>query len=158
MGICAHRKLMGKAIGMICLIFTVGVAASACAPQIQNHGYLPPQEDLDQIKLGVDTRSSIAETVGAPSAGGVVTEGGMFYVRSQMRTVAMFAPQEVDRQVVAISFNGAGTVSNVERFGLERGKVVPLARRVTTSSVGDKSFLRQLLGNIGRFNPAGLGG
>ena len=74
------------------------------------------------------------------------------------RTVGPLAPQEIDRQVVAISFSDRGVVQNVERFGLEKGQVVPLTRRVTSSPVSDKSFIRQLLGNIGRFNPAGLGG
>jgi hypothetical protein len=31
---------------------------------------------------------------------------------------------------------------------------VPLSRRVTTSSVQRKGFLRQILGNIGNLNPA----
>jgi hypothetical protein len=41
-------------------------------------------------------------------------------------------------------------VSNIERFGLEDGKVVPLARRITDTAVTDKSLLRQLFGNIGK--------
>ncbi len=74
------------------------------------------------------------------------------------RTVGPLAPKEIDRQVVAISFSDTGVVENVERFGLERGQVVPLSRRVTDTGVVDNTFLRQLLGNIGRFNPTGFGG
>lgn len=131
---------------------------AACAPQYANHGYIPPQEDLDQIVVGVDTRASVEETIGVPVTSGVVEDGGYYYVRSRERTFGALAPKMVDRQVLAISFDSAGVVSNVERFGLERGQMVPLSRRVTTSGVGNTSFLRQLLGNIGRFNPAGLAG
>ena len=56
--------------------------------------------------------------------------------------------------MVAISFDSAGVVSNIERFGLEDGKVVPLARRITDTAVTDKSFLRQLFGNIGKLGGA----
>ncbi|MFT5786619.1 MAG: hypothetical protein ACI9KK_001979, partial [Ascidiaceihabitans sp.] len=42
------------------------------------------------------------------------------------------------------------------RFGLEDGQVVPLARRVTSTAVSNKSFLRQLIGNIGRVGTGGL--
>ena len=42
-------------------------------------------------------------------------------------------------------------VSNVETFGLERGRVVSLSRRVTDGSVTDISFIGQLLGNLGNF-------
>ena len=72
----------------------------------------------------------------------------------RQRVIGPLAPKEIDRQVVAISFSDNGVVTNVERFGLERGRVVPLSRRVTSSSVRDQSLLRQLLGNIGRFSPA----
>jgi outer membrane protein assembly factor BamE (lipoprotein component of BamABCDE complex) len=68
------------------------------------------------------------------------------------------APRETEREVVAVSFDSNGVVQNVERFGLERGNVVTLDRRVTSSPISDKSFIRQLLGNIGRFNPAALAG
>ena len=73
------------------------------------------------------------------------------------RAIGQLASKEIERQVVAISFSSNGVVQNIERFGLERGEVVQISRRVTSSSVKDKSFLRQLLGNIGRFSP-GFGG
>jgi outer membrane protein assembly factor BamE (lipoprotein component of BamABCDE complex) len=131
---------------------------SACTAQYVNHGYIPPAEDLDQIVVGVDTRSSVEEIIGTPSTAGVVNDSGFYYVRSRRRTIGALAPKVIERQVLAISFDTAGVVTNVERFGLERGQVVPLARRVTTSGVGNSGFLRQLLGNLGRFNPAALAG
>jgi hypothetical protein len=45
-------------------------------------------------------------------------------------------------------------VQNIERFGLEDGQVVPLARRITRSGDGDISFIRKLFGNIGALNAA----
>jgi outer membrane protein assembly factor BamE (lipoprotein component of BamABCDE complex) len=129
------------------------MAVAGCQPQFQNHGYIPPQEDLDQIEVGRDTRTSVAEKVGVPASSGLLTDSGYYYVRARKRSIGPLAPKEIERQVVAISFSSSGVVQNVERFGLERGKVVPLSRRVTESSVSNKAFLRQLLGNIGRFNP-----
>jgi outer membrane protein assembly factor BamE (lipoprotein component of BamABCDE complex) len=129
--------------GAVCL--TIG----ACTPTYKNHGYIPPQEDLDAIIVGVDTRASVEETVGPPSSGGVLNDGGYYYVRSRLRTFGPTAPKEIERQLVAISFDSAGVVSNIERFGLENGQVVPLTRRVTDTAVSNKTFLRQLIGNIG---------
>ena len=108
--------------------------------------------------MGVDTRASVEESIGAPVTSGVVNDGGYYYVRSRRRTLGAFAPQVIEREVVAISFDGAGVVTNVERFGLERGQVVPLSRRVTTSGVSNSNFLRRLLSSLGRFNPAGAAG
>ena len=139
-------------------VFVLAIGVAGCAPQFNNYGYVPPEEDLALIAVGTDTRETVADKVGVPSSSGVLNSSGFYYVRMRTRTIGPMAPQEIDRQVVAVSFNDAGIVQNVERFGLERGQVVPLSRRVTSSPVSDNSFLRQLLGNIGRFNPAGFGG
>ena len=135
-------------IGIVCL------ALSACAATYDNHGYAPSDEDLEQIIVGVDTRDSVIDLVGRPGAAGVLNDSGYYYVKSRRRNFAYRAPQEIDRQVVAISFDQAGVVTNIERFGIERGRVITLSRRVTDSNTQGVSFIRQLLGNLGNFNPA----
>ena len=132
---------------------TAAFALSACATTVRNHGYVPSEEDLAEIIVGVDTRDSVAETVGTPSASGVLDDGGYYYVRSQISYQGLREPRVIDRELVAISFTDTGVVENIERFGLQDGRPVQLTRRVTSSSVRDQSFLRQLLGNLGRFNP-----
>ena len=127
-------------------------ALGACATQYRNHGYVPNEEDLQEIVVGVDTRDTVAESVGTPSAGGVLNDSGYYYVKTQVRHFAYQAPKVVDRQLVAITFDKRGVVANVERFTLEDGQVVPLSRRITTTGIGDISFLRQLMSNIGRFS------
>ena len=139
-------------------VLVCAVLLGACQAQYDNHGYIPPEEDLRQINVGADTKDTVAEKIGVPVSSGVLTNSGYYYVRMRTRTLGPLAPREIERQVVAISFTDAGVVQNVERFGLERGRVVPLTRRVTSSPVSNSSFLRQLLGNIGRFTPGALGG
>ena len=132
------------------------VLAVACTPVFRNHGYVPSDDELNEIVVGVDTRATVDDVIGAPSAGGLLEGGDYYYVRTRVRHFGMLEPQITERQVLAISFDDAGVVKNIERFGLEDGKVVPLTRRVTSSSVEGKGFLRQLLGNLGRFNPSTL--
>lgn len=143
---------------MMALALAGMLALGACSAQYRNHGYVPPEEDLQQIQIGSDTKETVSEKIGVPASSGVLTNSGYYYVRMRTRAFGPLAKQEIDRQVVAISFSEQGVVQNVERFGLEKGRVVELTQRVTSSPVSDKSFIRQLLGNIGRFNPAGLGG
>ena len=114
MGIRSTIRITG--IGLLCL--TLG----ACTPSYRNHGYMPPEDVLDQIVVGVDTRASVEETAGPPGASGVVNGGGYDYVRSRTRTLGFLAPDEIDRQVLAISFDPSGVVSNIETFGLEKGQ------------------------------------
>lgn len=130
--------------------------AAACTAQYRNHGYMPPEEDIANVILGVDTRESVSETLGTPTAGGVLTDGGFYYVRSQFKTVGPFRPQETTRELLAVTFNANGTVANIERFGLEDGQVVTLSRRVTDNGLNNISFIRQLLGNLGNFDPSAI--
>lgn len=133
------------------IVATLAIAVlGACTPIVRNHGYVPLEEDLALLTVGVDTRETVATTVGAPGAGGVIDTGGYYYVRSRWETVAWRKPREVDRQLVAISFDDNGVVENIERFGLEDGRVVPLSRRVTRTTIRNISFISQLLGSFGR--------
>ena len=136
------------------VLFGVAIlSVSACTAVYRNHGYVPSAQELAEIKVGVDTRDSVAETVGAPSSSGVLNDGGYYYVATRMRHYGPAQPKVVSRELVAISFDQRGTVRNVERYSLADGRVVALERRVTSSGVEDKTFLRQLVGNLGRFNP-----
>lgn len=138
------------------LAAALAFALAACSPIIRQHGYVPPEEDLNLITVGVDTRETVADLVGRPSSSGVLTDGGYYYVASTQRVFGPMEPRVIDREVVAISFDPSGVVSNVERFGLERGVVVPLSRRVTYSNSTDPGFLRQVFRNIGRIDPSRL--
>lgn len=129
------------------------VALGACTEIVRNHGYTPSEEDLATIAVGKDTRDTVAFKVGRPSAGGLMQDGGWYYVQSRWSHRGASAPKEVDRQVVAVSFDPRGRVSNIERFGLADGQVVALSRRVTDTNIKGIGLIRQLMGNLGRFNP-----
>ena len=139
-------KHVRRAIIASCLIGLV-----ACTTQYRNHGYAPTPEELAAIKVGVDTRDSVAEAVGTPSAGGVLDEGGYYYVRSQVRHYGARKPKVVDRRLVAITFDNRGYVRNIEEFTLEDGNLVPLTRRITDNDIENPGFLRQIIGNIGNY-------
>ena len=127
------------------------LAAVACTELYRNHGYVPPEEDLALVEIG-DSRAEVSQAVGPPSATGLLTSEGWYYVKSRYRDYGWREAVEVDREVVAISFAG-DAVTNIERFGLEEGRVVPLSRRVTEAETEGIGFLQQLFGNLGNFDP-----
>jgi len=83
---------------------------------------------------------------------GVIDDRGWYYVKSDYERFLWRAPVETDREVVAVSFTETGVVENIERFGLENGRVVALNRRVTTSNTRGVGFLRQLFSNLGNID------
>ena len=135
------------------ILLTAALALSACSAQFRNHGYIPPEDQLQELVVGIDTRASVEDLVGTPTAGGVLEGGDFYYVAHTVRTFGPRRPQVIDRQVLAMSFDEEGVLQNIERFGLEAGRVVVLERRVTDSGVTDTPFLRQLLGAFGRIDP-----
>lgn len=132
------------------------VLATACSTIYRNHGYVPAEAELATVAIG-DTRDQVNEKIGRPTASGLLNDVGWFYVQSRFAYRGAFEGREIDRQVVAITFTDAGTVANIERFGLERGKVVPLSRRVTETNIKGIGFIRQLLGSFGRIGPGAIG-
>jgi outer membrane protein assembly factor BamE (lipoprotein component of BamABCDE complex) len=147
------KRVGAKAKGLVKLAAIGGVMLlGACSEVIRNHGYAPTDVELQDVIVGVDTRDTVASSIGEPAASGVLREGGWYYVGSTKRHYAYRKPKEIDRQVVAITFNAAGVVENVERFGLENGQVVALSRRVTETTVRDVTFIRQIIRNIGRID------
>ena len=139
-----------KTVGMTCL----AVALAACTPTYRNHGYVPLQEDLQNLVVGVDTRETVDDVVGPPSSAGMLSGGDYYYVRSRVKEVGMYRPEVIEREVLAISFAPNDTIANIETFSLADGNIVPLTRRVTDSSVVGSGFLRQILGNFGNINPS----
>lgn len=130
-----------------------GLALAACSSVYRKHGYVPAPDLLAEVVPGVDTRDSVAESIGIPSSTGVLNDSGYYYVATRFRHYGAAAPKPVARDLVAISFDAQGVVEGIRRYSLEDGRVVPLERRVTDSSVEDSTFLRQLLGNLGNFGP-----
>ncbi len=127
-------------------------AMIACSPVYRNHGYVPAPDELALVEVGVDTRETVGQKVGRPSTSGLLNDVGWFYVQSRYKNVGYREPQEIDRQVLAITFNEAGIVDNISTYGLEDGKVVAISRRVTESNIKGIGFIRQLLGSLGRIS------
>lgn len=145
------RRAAGRIAGRIVVAVAL-VALVACTPVYRNSGYIPSDEELAQVTVGEDTRETVGVKVGRPSAAGLLNDIGWYYVQSRFKQRGLLPPLEEDRQVVAITFTEEGIVENIERFGLEQGRVVPLSRRVTDTNVKGAGLIAQLFRNIGGLN------
>lgn len=123
----------------------------ACSATYTNHGYVPSDVELENLLVGVDTRATVDEIIGRPSSTGVLSDGAWYYISSRVEYYAYRKPEIIDRTILAISFDDNDVVQNIERFGLEDGRVITFSRRVTTASVKGSTFWRQLINSIGNF-------
>lgn len=153
----ATRAAIGRAMRFGLAGFLM-VMVAACSTIYRNHGYVPTDDELATVEVGKDTRETLTEKIGRPTASGLLNDVGWFYVQSRWSYRGAFEPREIERQVVSITFSETGTVQNIERFGLEQGRVVPLSRRVTETNVKGMGIIRQLLGSFGRLSPGAITG
>lgn len=133
-------------------VCAVALTLGACVATFQSHGYVPEQDALDELVVGVDTRGSLEDLVGPPSSTGVMADEGWFYISSKIRHYAYTRPQVIERQLVAVTFDDEDTIVNIQRFGLEDGNVITLNRRVTELPVKGPSVLGQILGTFGNID------
>lgn len=151
----ARSGFIHKALRLGGLAVLAG-AIVACAPINRYHGFIPPAEELATLQIGATTKEQAVALFGPPVADRSWVDNTIYYASSHFEQFGPFAPVEVDRQVLALSFDSADRLRNVARYTLEDGRVVTLERRVTDDGIADVTFLGQLLGSFGRVDAGAL--
>ena len=146
------QSKLGNMIKLIAAGFIL-LGVAACTDTFTDHGYVPTQAELDNVNIGADDRSRVKEAIGSPSSTGVLQDGAWYWISSRVRFRAYHKPEITRRTIVAISFDNNNRVTNVERFGIEDGRIISFSRRVTSSGVGGTTFFSQLISSLGNFAP-----
>ena len=140
-----------------CYIFLFGVSLltfclTACDSRVHTRGNFLDPDKLVDIRPGEISRNEVLEILGSPSSIVPFSNDTWYYISQRTETLAFFEPEIKKRQVVVISFDKVGKVTNIEILGLEKGQnITPVARKTITH--GNKlTVLEQLVGNLNRFN------
>ncbi len=149
-GIGRYRGTLLAAVGL-----AVVMAAAACTPRIDQRGNRPDEEQVVLINPGVDDKNRVAELIGTPSTISTFDDRTWYYISKRTETMAFFDPELVDQEVLAISFDEGGIVENMRVYGPEDGRTIAYVDRTTPTEGNELTFIQQLLGNLGRFNPEG---
>jgi outer membrane protein assembly factor BamE (lipoprotein component of BamABCDE complex) len=135
-------------------LLAAAAATSACAPTHTYNGFLPDRnnQEIPDPQVGVDTRDTVVARFGSPSTTAVYDGTSWYYVSQVQESVAFYNPRITERRVMVVRFDGE-TVAGVEKYGLERGRLVNYSDDVTPTRGRELGFLEQLLGNVGRAPP-----
>lgn len=118
-----------------------------CAGQIDRHGHLFTEVDLQQIQPGM-SQDQVRLTLGTPDTKGTLNGDVFYYISSTRKTLPMGRPKVIDRKIVAIYFNEQQTVKSVEHFSLKDGRIINIISGETPTYGKKLSALEQLIGNI----------
>jgi outer membrane protein assembly factor BamE (lipoprotein component of BamABCDE complex) len=127
------------------------LSSAACAPITSYSGFQAIESNPKDVKVGVDTKSTVRGRLGSPSATSTFDPNVWFYMNQVKQRVAFRKPTVVARNVTAITFNKENEqVASVKNFTLKDGKVIAFNGRETPTRGREMTILEQLLGNVGR--------
>lgn len=113
-------------------------------------------DELKQLVPGTSTRKDVEALIGSPTTKGTFDDHWIYISQTTHTRIGMLPG--VDKQnVVDLSFDRNGVLQAITQRDLKDGKPVTMVARTTPSPGSEATFMQQLLGNIGRFNPGGVG-
>ena len=149
--------LLTKLSFIIAACFALLSVLPSCSPRIDTRGNLPNSDMLANIEIGRVNKQEVVEFIGSPSTVEIFKGESWYYISEKIETTAFFEPKINNRKVIIIRFDKKGIVKEIKTIGLKEAQNVKMVDRVTRTAGQEMTILKQLFGNIGRFQGAGGG-
>ena len=138
----------GRRRACLGVLFGAALALTACSAQIDRHGHVFSDVDLQQIQPGM-SKDQVRLALGTPDTTAAIGGDIFYYISSTRRTRPMSKPKVIDRKIVAVYFDQGENVKQVANYGLKDGRIFDLIKGTTPSQGKEQSLLSQLFGNLG---------
>jgi outer membrane protein assembly factor BamE (lipoprotein component of BamABCDE complex) len=122
-------------------------------PQLRGNKVDP--EALKELVPGTSTKADVSAIIGSPTARDSFDDNTWLYISEVTQERIGRTLGELNQDVVVVNFDDKGVLTNVHKLDKEDALPVSVIARTTPSPGTEASFMQQLLGNIGRFNPTG---
>ncbi len=122
----------------------------ACSNEyfIQTEGNMPTKDDVMQIKRGM-AQNDVRQILGSPSVVTSLDHRTWIYMNSTMKRMAFFEPEELERNVLAITFDHDGKVQKVVELTKENGKNITISKDATPVLGSEETFMEKYFGGVG---------
>ena len=140
------------------LLLLSGLLLSSCgwlmpAPQVRGNKVDP--EQLKELVPGTSTKADVTAVIGSPTAHATFDNNTWLYISELTQQRIGRTLGELDQNVIQLNFDDNGVLRDIAKRDKGDALAVAVVARTTPSPGTEASFLQQLLGNIGRFNPTG---
>ena len=133
-------------------IFAMMIVLAGCAASESTRGNFLHQDDVAAIQPEISTKNDVLNLLGTPTTRAVFDDSTWYYVGLKTEKKGFFDEKVVERKIYKLTFDDLEMVQSIQEVS-EDAIDVPLAARKTPTSGKELSFLQQMLGNIGKFNP-----
>lgn len=121
---------------------------------VSHNGNMPSEERISEIEVG-DAQNKVMQVLGAPSTIVSLDRNTWIYMSSDIKRVAFWAPEEVNRYVLTIRFDNDGKVAEISRLGKNSGQEIEVSSDETAAPGENPGFFRKYFGGVGQYNPLG---
>lgn len=143
-------------VSILCVLLLLsGCSFFEATPQVR--GNRVDADMLKELTPGTSTRADATALLGSPTAKATFDDNQWIYIGALTRPVIGRTQAVLSQDVVLLTFNDQGVLRDVKQLNKDDALPVTMVARATPSPGSEASILQQLLGNVGRFSPGGLG-
>jgi outer membrane protein assembly factor BamE (lipoprotein component of BamABCDE complex) len=125
-----------------------------CDPQFNQRGFVPTPGSTEKLEVGAQSREDVVRLIGSPSAVSTFNPNVWYFISETQESFAFLKPEITQQKVIQITFNDSGRVSAIKTYDLAQAQDIVMVQRITPTSGKELTVLEQVLGNVGKFNPA----
>lgn len=142
---------MNRVIKVLGLLISLGML-TACAENIEHHGFNFEHSKFDTIKVGETHKSQVLADLGSPTSESDFGQKKFYYIARTVERRAFLEPQVLEQRVWAIGFNQSDVVSDITELKLDDAKNVVFSENKTEIHGNTLTPMQQIMTNIGKFN------
>ncbi|MEE4316625.1 MAG: outer membrane protein assembly factor BamE [Erythrobacter sp.] len=152
-GASGKRALMRAA-----LVLGAAALLPACSAIRESRGFINDPVLTSAIQPGIDNQRSVEGTLGRPTFASQFGQPTWYYVSSVTGQRPFTRPKIRQHSVLAVRFDEAGKVIEVDRSGIDQVVYLDPDGNKTPTLGRERSFLEDLFGNIGQVGSGGMPG
>ena len=146
-------RQMLVALGMLTLLGGCSSSVNVFRAPETLHGNRVDEYRLAELVPGTSTQADVTALIGSPTAKASFDPNTWLYVSEVTRTRIAQTPGVSNQAVVALSFDNGGVLRGIKKLDTADALPTTIVARATPAPGTSASFLQQLFGNVGRFNP-----
>ena len=122
---------------------------------LDHNGSMPADEKIALVHNG-QTKEEVHQILGAPSLTTGLSDDHWIYMSSTIKRVAFMRPTEIDRQILAITFDN-NQVSKIDTRTMADGNNIAIDTDETSAADRKQGFFQKYFGGVGTYMPFGNG-